>query len=380
MNSKFVYIQRVALFPFAVFYGIVIWIRNLLFDIHILPSKEYNIPVISVGNLTVGGTGKTPHVEYLINLLRKDFVVAMLSRGYKRKTRGFVVADKNSTVKDIGDEPLQIKLKFDDIIVAVDANRCRGIEKLVNLNKKLQVIILDDAYQHRYIKPGISILLVDYNRNILHDHLLPLGRLREPVSERSRADIIIVTKCPDEIKPIDMRLLEERLKMYAYQKVFFTKIKYLPLKPVFSNEIAPITLEELSSQQDEVIIFSGIANNESIIKNLRKYFTVVHEFQFRDHYNYSARDLHELIELYSEISDNKPISIITTEKDAVKLITFNSIEEDIKRVFFYLPIEVEFLEDKESFDTYIHNYVSNNKPDNILHRLRPQKNSMKVKI
>lgn len=374
MKNKLAQFQKFALFPLSFLYGMVVWVRNILFDLNILPSKEYDIPIISVGNLTVGGTGKTPHVEYLVQLLSKKFVVATLSRGYKRKTKGFFLAHENSTAAQIGDEPLQIKRKFKNVAVAVDAKRTRGIEKLQKLIPDLQVIILDDAYQHRYVKPGISILLVDYTRNIFDDYLLPAGRLREPASSRDRADIIIVTKCPDTVKPIELRLLEKQLIQYAYQKVFFTKITYLPLISVFDPNLPAFKPEDIAAQTDEIIVISGIARNEGMVQYLENFFATVHVFQFADHYNYSARDLHQIIELFAEISEKKKCFLITTEKDATKISAFNSLEEDMKKVFYYLPIQIEFLENKqETFDSLIYNYVHNNRPDNILHKQEKRK-------
>ncbi|MCX7985465.1 MAG: tetraacyldisaccharide 4'-kinase [Bacteroidales bacterium] len=376
MKNKMAYFQKVALFPLSFIYGIIVWIRNMLFDLNILPSKEYDIPIISVGNLTAGGTGKTPHVEYLINLLTKNFVVATLSRGYKRKTKGFFLVHENSTASQVGDEPLQIKRKYKEVAVAVDAKRTRGIEKLQKLIPNLQVIILDDAYQHRYVKPGISILLVNYNRNIFDDTLLPSGRLREPASARDRADIIIVTKCPENIKPIELRLLEKKLIQYAYQKVFFTRTIYQPLSSVFFPEKSVIPVEELASQTNEIIVVTGIANNDEMVLYLQRFFTTVHVFQFPDHYHYSARDLHEIIELFGEIAEKKKCFLITTEKDATKIADFSSLEDEIKNAFYYLPIQIEFMENKqELFDTYIYNYVHNNRPDNILHKKEEKKKS-----
>ncbi len=370
---KFVHLQKVILYPFAILYGIIIWIRNRLFDFHILPVKEFDLPIIAVGNLTAGGTGKTPVVEYLVNLLRNDFVVATLSRGYKRKTRGFFLANENSTALEIGDEPKQIKQKFTNVAVAVDANRVRGIQKLLKLVKGLNVVVLDDAYQHRYVQPGITILLVNYQRNIFDDHLLPLGRLREPVSERDRADVIIVTKCPADIKPIDLRLLEKKLKMYAYQRVYFTKIKYLNPVPVFNNQqIENVTLENIAQKQQEIIVISGIADNQSFVNYLEQYFTTVHAFLFPDHYNYQAKDLHEIIDLHAKLNTNKNRPyLFTTEKDAMRLLGFNELDDEIKKSIYYIPIEIEFLENaNEAFNTYIKNYVRNNRPDNILHRAK----------
>lgn len=381
--SKFVHLQKVVLYPFAILYGIIIWIRNRLFDFHILPIKEFDLPIISVGNLTAGGTGKTPIVEYLVKLLHNEFIVATLSRGYKRKTRGFFLANENSTALEIGDEPKQIKQKFNNVAVAVDANRVRGVQKLIKLIKGLNVVILDDSYQHRYIQPGINILLVNFQRNIFDDHLLPLGRLREHVSERDRADVIIVTKCPDDIKPIDLRLLEKRLKMYAFQRIYFTKIKYLNPIPVFYNQKAErFTIEEIAQKQQEILVISGIADNKSFVNYLEQYFTTVHAFLFPDHYNYQAKDLHEIIELHAKLkSGKKRLYLFTTEKDAMRLQGFDELDEEIKKSIYYIPIEIEFLENAgELFNTYIRNYISNNRPDNILHKFKSKKEKLEQEV
>lgn len=367
MLSKLTVIQKIILLPLSLIYGAIIWIRNRLFDFNIISSKEYNIPIISVGNITVGGTGKTPLVEYLVELLQNEFSVATLSRGYKRKTKGFFLATENSSASEIGDEPCQIKQKYKNIAVAVDSNRKRGIEKLQKLITTLNVIILDDAFQHRYVKPGISILLVDYNRMIFEDFLLPAGRLREPASERDRADIIIVTKCPENIKPIELRLLEKRLKRYAYQRVFFTSLQYSNVFPVFSNNITSLSIEKIQDAQPEIIAISGIAQNKQFLEKIHELTSnTVHVFEFPDHYNYSAKDLHEIIELFINLKSKHRL-IITTEKDATKIRSFNELDDEIKKNIYYLPVSVIFIEDgKEAFDTQIINYIRNNRPGNIL--------------
>lgn len=204
------------LYPVSWIYGTGVWLRNKLFDWGIYKERKFDIPVISVGNITVGGTGKTPHTEYLIRLLQKDYKVAVLSRGYKRKSKGFVLARPDTSVQMIGDEPFQMKQKFPDIHMAVDRDRCHGIEQLCNshIAPGTEVIILDDAFQHRYVKPGINILLVDYHRLICEDTLLPAGRMREPENGKSRAHIVIVTKCPKDITPMDLRVLSKQMELY----------------------------------------------------------------------------------------------------------------------------------------------------------------------
>ena len=208
MEGDFIKIYK-WLMPLSWLYGLVVRLRNQLFEFGILKSRNFDTPIISVGNITVGGSGKTPHVEYLINLLKDNMKVAVLSRGYKRKSSGYVLADKESTMRDIGDEPYQMKTKFKNIYVAVDKNRCNGIDHILKdkETKDTDVILLDDAYQHRYVKPGINILLTDYHRLIIHDKLLPAGRLREPQSGKKRADIVIITKCPKDLKPMEYRVI-----------------------------------------------------------------------------------------------------------------------------------------------------------------------------
>lgn len=220
MEGDFIKINE-WLTPFSWLYGLGVGFRNQMFELGILKSKSYDIPVIAVGNITVGGAGKTPHVEHLVRLLHDKVKVAVLSRGYKRKSRGYVLADKQSTARDIGDEPYQMMKKFPDIHIAVDKKRCHGIDRLITdeSTKDTDVILLDDAYQHRYVKPGINILLVDYHRLIIYDKLLPAGRLREPQSGKSRADIVIITKCPKDLKPMEFRVLTKALNLYPYQKL-----------------------------------------------------------------------------------------------------------------------------------------------------------------
>ena len=225
----------ILLYPFSLVYGLIVWLRNTLFDLQIIRSAEFPIPVISVGNITVGGTGKTPHTEYLVDLLKEEFRVATLSRGYRRKTRSFILAGADPDVWEIGDEPVQIKNKYPETEVAVDRKRVNGIRQLLKRIPDLDVILLDDGYQHRYVKPGLSILLIDFNRPIWSDHLLPAGRLREPAYEKRRANIILITKCPDRLKPIERRIIVKDLKLYPFQHLYFTKLTYGQPVPVFSS-------------------------------------------------------------------------------------------------------------------------------------------------
>ncbi len=372
--KKGFHILDIFLFPLSLIYAIIVWVRNRLFDYQfILTSKEFNLPVISVGNIYVGGTGKTPHIEHLVRLLKDEFKVATLSRGYQRKTKGFLLGKINSTSDEIGDEPKQIKLKFPDVKVAVDADRVKGINRLLQLEKDIDVILLDDAFQHRYVTPSMSILLVDYEHPLQKDALLPYGRLREQAFERRRADIIIVTKCPSDIKPIDQRLLEKYLKKRAHQKVFFTTLKYLDPVPVFNEFAKPITLEEFKVKKPAVFLLTGIANEQPLKKYLNDLTSQIKDLNYPDHYSYSVKDLRNLIEIFSAETNEQKL-IITTEKDAMRLQQFPDLDEEIKEAMYYIPIQVEFLENEgKDFNYYITSYVRNNKPDNILHQSKDKK-------
>ena len=360
-------ISRILLFPFSLAYRAVIGIRNLLFDWELLPAKEFNLPVISVGNITVGGTGKTPHIEYLVELLKNDFSIACLSRGYKRKTRHFILADTQSTAAMIGDEPRQLKQKFPEITIAVDRNRVNGIEKLLDLPDSPEVILLDDAFQHRYVKAGKSILLMDFNRLITDDFLLPFGRLREPISAKKRADIILITKSPGRLKPIEMRNIAKRLNTDLHQNLFFTTIKYGEIRPVFdiAEERKP---DYFKNKKVPVILLTGIANHRPIRTFARSISTRLLELTFPDHHAYSDKDLQK-IEAKFEMADHPDTLILTTEKDAMRLQEL-SINDSIKNSLYYVPIRVEFLDEqqKEAFNKIILNYVRSNQRDNILHK------------
>jgi tetraacyldisaccharide 4'-kinase len=346
-------------------FQLVVWIRNWLFDIGILPSKKFDIPVISVGNITVGGTGKTPHTEYLLELLSPETKVAMLSRGYKRTSKGFVLADDNADASTIGDEPFQIFRKFKNkALVAVDANRRRGIENILNspLGNDVGAIVLDDAYQHRFVEPGINILLTDYNRIITHDKMMPVGSLREPAENRKRAHIVIVTKCPDSAQPIDYRLTTKHLNLFPYQNLYFTKYSYEDLTPVFPESVeVKIDKEKLNKEKYDILVVTGIVSQHYLIDYLKKYTKKVHNIEFADHHVYSDEDIQFISNKFSAIENPKKI-IITTEKDASRLISHPSLSDDIKASLYALPIKVSFLFDQEkNFNEQILGYVRKNK-------------------
>lgn len=352
--------------PFSWLYGLGVGIRNYLFDAEILKSKSYSIPVISVGNITVGGAGKTPHVEYLIDLLRDEMQVAVLSRGYKRKSRGYVVADEDTTMRDIGDEPFQIKQKFEGVYVAVDKNRCHGIDHLISDEdtKDVEVILLDDAFQHRYVKPGVNILLVDYHKFINYDKLLPAGRLREPQSAKVRADIVIVTKCPKNLNPIDYRVLSKAMDLKAFQQLYFTTLSYCDLKPIF-NGGDTVPLNEIMGEN--ILLLTGIASPEHLQVDIMEYTRGVklETMAFPDHHNFTERDVERINERFAAMPS--PKRIITTEKDQVRLFYLEGLSEEVKQNIYALPIKVEFmLEGGKTFNEKIESYVRKKSRNSIL--------------
>ncbi len=350
------------LLPLSFIYGSIIAIRNKLFDYGILKTHEFRIPIISIGNITVGGTGKTPHVEFLVDLLKEQFKIAVLSRGYKRKSKGFVLADENATCGKIGDEPKQIKKKFPAVNVAVMADRVKGINKLCNLFPDLEILLLDDAFQHRHVKPGLSILLINYNMPLGEDHLLPYGNLRENPIQRKRANIIIVTKTPKNLKPIDQRIIYKKLNIYPYQNLYFTTIEYGALKPVFNTKQGNIKLTESSPKQFEhIIIVSGIANTQLLTEYLKEFAEKTSHLKYPDHYNFKAKDLKKITDTYTN-SNSKNKIIITTEKDAMRLCELRLENKDLINHLYYLPMKVKFLHDeKENFSNLIVDYVKKNK-------------------
>jgi len=359
---------RLLLYPLSLLYGFIIYIRNLMFDYHLVYSEEFDMPVISVGNITVGGTGKTPHVEYLIRLLRDEFNVASLSRGYKRKTRKYILADQQSTIDEIGDEPRQIKSKFPDIYVAVDRRRVNGIRNLMKEIPDLDVILLDDAFQHRYVKPGLSILLIDYNRPLSGDLMMPAGSLREQGFERKRAQIILITKCPERIKPIERRIIVKDLKLFPYQHLYFTRLKDKDPVPVFPDTLNALSRQEIKNMKPQILMISGIANPRSFKKYIRNYSTKITELIFPDHYSYRNKDIGYIVQTFNNMDGIQKI-IMTTEKDAMRLQKFSEIEPSVKDKMYYIPIVIDFLnEDTENFNNHILNYVRNNKRNSILYK------------
>lgn len=344
------------LWPASVLYGFITKTRNWLFNNGILKETSFNIPLISIGNITVGGTGKTPHVEYIINLLHKEYSIAVLSRGYKRKTSGFKIASPKSGIEEIGDEPKQIKQKFQDIKVAVSEKRVEGVAKLLNDYPELDAIVLDDAFQHRYIKPGLSILLIDYNRPLVSDYLLPRGDLRESRYETRRAQIIIVTKTPENINPLEKTIFKKGFKLYPYQQIYFTSLAYSELKPVFKKNTNKVDSGHIKSKQIHVMILTGIANPEPLKKYIQTLTNTLEVKYYPDHYQYTENDLAIVSGHFANINKKDKI-IITTEKDATRLKEIKNVPKNILYSTYYLPVKVAFLENGDKFNNTIFDFV-----------------------
>ena len=360
------------LLPLSWLYGLGVKFRNMLFEIGILHSESFDVPVISVGNITVGGTGKTPHVEYLIELLKDKAKVAVLSRGYKRRTRGFVIADDNATAKTIGDEPLQMKRKYgDDITVAVDRKRCHGIRQLTSDEDGIDVILLDDAFQHRYVQPGVNILLVDYHRLIIYDKLLPAGRLREPLSGKNRADIVIVTKCPHDLKPMEYRVITKAMNLYPFQRLFFTCLEYRNITPVFGS--GEQSLDSIG-KDCHILLLTGIASPQQMIEDLSPRCPHITPLTFGDHHTFTSSDVARINNEFAALPH--PKMIITTEKDATRLIAVEGLSEEVRGAMFALPVKIRFmLGQEESFNEKIIGYVRKNSRNSILAKAKDDNKS-----
>lgn len=315
-------------------YYLVTWLRNWLYDHGFKSSKSYDIPIICVGNLSTGGTGKTPMIEYLIRLLSQDKSIATLSRGYKRITEGFILADESATADTIGDEPFQFFRKFEKVKVAVDSNRQNGIEQILSLNNKTEVILLDDAYQHRKVKAGFNILLTAYYNLYANDIVLPTGNLRESRSGAKRADIIVVTKCPEGITESEKDSIKKQLKIDSQQQLFFSHINYAE-NVISSHKELPI------NALPKFTLVTGIANANPLVKFLNdKGLEFVH-LEYPDHYSYKPSDIENL---------SQKGLIITTEKDYVRLSDNENLD------LYYLPIEIK-IDREENFNSAVKSFV-----------------------
>ena len=363
MEGDFIKINEWML-PLSWLYGLGVRLRNQLFEIGLLKSRSFDIPVISVGNITVGGSGKTPHVEYLIRLLKDHAKVAVLSRGYKRKSRGYVLAGEKTAMSDIGDEPFQMKTKFPGIYVAVDKNRCHGIDMLTGSEdtKDTDVILLDDAFQHRYVKPGVNILLVDYHRLIIYDKLLPAGRLRESQSGKSRADIVIITKCPKDLKPMEYRVIIKAMNLYPYQQLYFTTLEYDNLRPMFCGEERPL---RSISKKENILLLTGIASPKQMIYDLKECSPNITPMTFPDHHQFTKKDIERINDAFAAMQS--PKIIITTEKDNARLFGMEGLSDEVRHNIYILPVKIKFMPGQEKeFNNKIIGYVQKNSKNSIL--------------
>lgn len=351
---------KILLLPFSFLYGLITAFRNLLFNWGILHSKTFDTFSISVGNITVGGTGKSPHIEYLAQLLSSK-KIAILSRGYKRITRGFLVASESSTYLDIGDEPMQFHSKFKDVTVAVDGDRRRGIS---NLEQQLQpdIILLDDCFQHRWVKPSLNIVLLDYSTIGESQFMLPSGELREWKKGINRADILVISKSPAIYSPIEHRRIKDLVQPSHHQKTFFSFINYKELTPFNATAKRLLETPGFSLEDHKAVIFAGIAKIDPMIDHLQKLMRDLIVTEFKDHHGFQVVDILNITNQFDNIISSKKI-LITTEKDAMRL--------NDKRLFplleqypvFYLPIEIKFHqvnEEDPSFDETILSYVPKN--------------------
>ncbi len=346
--------------PLSWLYGMVVHIRHKLFDLKILRSEEFDIPVVCIGNLTVGGTGKTPVAELLIERFSEHYRVGVLSRGYRRKTKGFVLSTPTSSARTIGDEPRQMKLKYPSVPVAVCEKRAEGIRLLRKAHPEIELIILDDAFQHRYVEPWVNILLMDYNNPVYRDRLLPWGRLRDTRNQIHRANFVLVTKCPDDLNPLDMRIVINSLGLFPYQSLYFTRMRQGEITPLFADRAVGKVREG-----DPGIAMSGIANPVPLLENLRKRFDVVAELTFDDHHTYRLSDMRRLEALFAAYPD---AVVLTTEKDAVKLTNRKKVPEAVQQRLYYVPIHVSFVADSESeFLRQLELYVRTNQKYSLLH-------------
>lgn len=348
--------------PFKILAAFLYWIavvtRNKLYDWGIFKSKEFSMPIIVLGNITVGGTGKTPHTEFLTGALSKEFSLAVLSRGYKRKTHGFHYVSSNSTAKEVGDEPLQMKRKFPDVTFAVEADRVTGIRRLKRDNTELDVVLLDDAFQHRKLKPSLSVVLIDYSRPIHKDKMLPWGRLRDTRSQLKRADVVIITKCPNNLNPLEMKLLEKDAQLRPYQRLFLSTLRYGNPQPLFPNE--SMALHDVAFPKSALAL-TGIATPEPFVNHVSQLVEKVESMAFSDHHSFTKKDIGKI----ARAAQNHDV-VFTTEKDAMRLQEL-SLSDELKQRLFYIPIEVEIINGNDKLTKYITDYVRKNKRNNILY-------------
>ena len=330
-------VARILLFPFSLLYAGIISLRNIFYETGVLRSTSFNIPVVNVGNLSIGGTGKTPHIEYLIKLLSPYLNIATLSRGYKRKTKGFRLANHNDNAQTLGDEPYQFFIKHNNIKVAVSESRDIGIPMIIQKHPHTQTILLDDAFQHRSVTPGLNILLTEYNNLFTDDYLLPAGRLREPRDAYRRADLIVVTKCPTELSQDEMDRVIKKIKPLDHQSIHFSKYKYLNPYYIFDQNIT-VPLES----QHRIVLISAIANVDYLLQYLEDTCTVDNVIKYEDHHYFTDFELEQFKKMYENLTEENSL-FLTTEKDAMRLLLHKEFLMKHNIPIFVLPIDVEFM-------------------------------------
>lgn len=334
--------------PFSWLYGAGVFLRNTAFNLGLLKQEQFDVPVISIGNITVGGTGKTPHVEYIVEALCRRYNIAVLSRGYKRDTSGFILAGDSIAASNIGDEPYQIYHKFRGLItLAVCESRRRGIRELLAINPEIDLIVLDDAFQHRYVKPLINVVLIDYSRPPFTDRLLPLGNLREPSDSLVRSDMVVVTKCPADINPMQRRMMKENLDLFPSQSLFFSNIQYSNPLPVFPIRNPELTTLAMLGDDDLILGLTGIANAKPFVVYLKQFGTRLKVIHYDDHHNYTRDDFKYIFKIFDELEGRRKF-IITTEKDAVRILTNPYFPPTMQKYLYYIPIRVGFLNQEGS--------------------------------
>ncbi len=347
---------RLLLFPFSILYGLGVILRNLAYDFGIFKSQKFELPVISVGNLSVGGSGKSPMTEYLVRLLKDKYKIATLSRGYGRKTSGFLYVDTNSLSSESGDEPLQFKRKFRDITVAVCENRTEGI---LRLEKDHELIILDDAFQHRSVKPGLNILLFEYGTLFKQQWLLPTGDLREPLWAINRADVVVISKCPEKMNSEQQNAIRSKFRT---DTLFFSFLKYGDLKSF--NENTPGRSLNSINEKSKVILLTGIAKASHLLAELASYGPALIHHEYPDHHQFSDKNIAKLVNEFKALSGEDNL-IITTEKDAQRLRTAGIIEQLKDLAIYYLPVEATFNEPEVTrFNNLIEEYASKSTGNN----------------
>ncbi|HRI22726.1 MAG TPA: tetraacyldisaccharide 4'-kinase [Panacibacter sp.] len=348
-NSFFLKSFRVLLLPFALLYGFIVIVRNFLYNKKYLRSATFNFPLICVGNLVAGGTGKSPMVEYLIELLHPQFRIATLSRGYKRKTKGYALAGENTTALEIGDEPMQFHIKYPEIPVTVGEERIVAIPQLLQDKPGTQAIILDDAFQHREVQAGFNILLTEYGDLYTRDFFMPTGDLRDQRMSAGRADIIVVTKCPPQLKEAEKKAVIKELNVKENQQVFFTAIAYGMPYHILTHEQRPIT------ESDEVLLVCGIANPKPLKQYLSEHAATYYQSDYSDHHIFRIDDLKDIEKKFTAITAQQKM-MITTEKDAVRLIKFSEALQELP--LFVLPIKHAFLfNEGEKFNEAVVNFI-----------------------